>query len=126
MLNRFVRGSRGGFRPDAIVQSAYREECEDDEPACQLAVVSHGYLFRVGCRGLGDWYDMRAVDALVNGVLEHQGLAERFVRIGIGAQDVYYLFGPPAGVVEFCEQTCIPHESGNVQRMWARLKASRG
>jgi hypothetical protein len=95
-----ARASAGRFKPEAVLET-YEEPAansKSEEGKYLLQFVHGNRLYRIRPHDLGDWYDVQAVLAIANRALEDAGLAERFVPLKTGGQDVSLIFAPPAAL----------------------------
>jgi len=88
----------GGLLKDMLVWTEIKGNKSDGDFNYTIEVLYKNTAFIVRPQTIDDWYDIMAVNDLLDKVLEKSGSPKRFVSIETGDQTVQYIFGDPAAV----------------------------
>jgi len=129
IVGRFARGSRGRFRPEAVLEIRHRCDLDDSdlddsdpddsdldgsdpdnsdpdnrEAPPTLQFVVNDRLYRAELRNLGDWYDTVRLVATIHEALAREGIEERFTAIGPGDPVIAMVFADPQWLISLAER----------------------
>lgn len=94
LMLEFASKSKDVLKDMQVVMNA--EESMDSKTfTYTVKVVSNNKIFILKPMDMGDWYDIMAVNGLLEAVLADLGSEKRFVSIETGDQTVQYVFGKP-------------------------------
>lgn len=79
------------------------DEEQEDDPNEKVWVIFQGRGYQFEPEYFGDWYDLGAVEAVMEMVLEDAGLPERFVSWNTGDQMAGYVFAEPSRAREIID-----------------------
>jgi hypothetical protein len=88
----------GGLLKDMLTWTDIKDEGPNGDFGYTIKVVYNNTAFIVHPETIADWYDIMAVNGLLEKVLERSGSVKRFVSIETGDQTVQYIFGDPRAV----------------------------
>jgi hypothetical protein len=95
LLLDFGKSSAGHFKPEAPHEIFTPDKPDSDTGKYQVQFIHGGKLYRFYPRDLGDWYDVAAVLAAVNGACADAGFADRFTLLKAGDQTAEVVFADP-------------------------------
>jgi hypothetical protein len=72
------------------------DDDDEENPHEQVWVIFHGKGYQFDPEYIGDWYDLSAVESVMEKVLADAGIQERFVTWDTGDQTARYVFAEPA------------------------------
>lgn len=88
----------GGLLKDMLTWTDINDKGPNGDFGYTIKVVYNNTAFIVHPQTIEDWYDIMAVNSLLEKVLERSGSVKRFVSIETGDQTVQYIFGDPRAV----------------------------
>lgn len=84
-----------GILSDILVWMDVKENRDGETFQYIITVISNNKVFIAKPEDMGDWYDIMAVNALLDKLFEDLKSKEKFVSIETGDQTVQYIFGDP-------------------------------
>lgn len=105
--------SRGHFVPEAVIEECERAPQGKGPDRYTLRFVHGARLYRVHFPNVGDYYNLRAIEAAANAALQDAGRPERFQRILTGDQMAALLFADPARVQQASARLLLATENAH-------------
>lgn len=102
LLNDFVANSQGVLKGLSVLNDVKQVD-NSYKYTVSACFKEHGFVVDVP-DDIGDWYDTRVVEALLDELLKYSGSAKRFIPVNSDGQTVEYIFGEPAKVKALKEE----------------------
>jgi hypothetical protein len=108
LISEFAEGSRGGFRPEALLEESHQDDDGEVDGPYTVQFVFEERLFRFTAENFGDWYDVAAVVSAINAAHAETGRRGRFIGLDTGGQDAAFLFGDPEVIAAAARELHLP------------------
>lgn len=101
--------SKGLLAPQAIKQT-WTEK--DRNAPYQIEFIQDGKLYRFRADNLGDSFDLRIVEDVLNSALKNKGAAQRYLKVNFEEGWDFYVFGEPATWENISQYFFLPLATG--------------
>lgn len=118
LISDFTDSTGGRFTPQCVVQTWHRRNKDDDEAPYTVQFVYQNWLFQTCAEYYGDWYDVNAVQQLLNFALEKTGHKERFITFDNDGQVAFFVFAEPKAFLPIAKKysLALSEDSTNAMR----------